>query len=74
MTRHEDEAQQVVPDMIVECGVQVRNGALELRVQLVPYHGLLAMEHRIAAQAINGAGPTRCWSVTTTYSSTPWLA
>ena len=54
VARDEDEAQEVVADVFVERGVEVRHGSL-LRLQLAPEFLVLALKHLPPAQQVEGA-------------------
>jgi hypothetical protein len=54
MTGREDEAQQVVADVIVERGVELALGALLPGAELVPELHVLALEQLAAAEQVDG--------------------
>ena len=55
MAGGEHEAQEIVADVVVERGVEVRHGRLLLDLELVAELLVLALEQLVAAQAIDGA-------------------
>ena len=54
MTGGEDEAEQVVADVIVDCCVEIRHGHF-LGDELATEFLVLALEPRVAAEEIDGA-------------------
>src|SRR3981081_3041541 len=53
MTRHEDQAQQIVADIVVERGVEIRHGQL-LSLDLAAEFLVFALEPRVSAEVIYG--------------------
>src|SRR6266568_1927839 len=53
MAGDEHEAEQVVADVIVDRGVEIRQRRLALRLELVPELLVLAIEHLAAAQLVD---------------------
>ena len=51
----EDQPQQVIADVIVECGVEVRGRGVLRDLQLVAELLMLALEQRASAQQVDGA-------------------
>src|ERR1700687_673755 len=55
MTRGEDQAQEIVADVVVESGVEIRRRQLLLELELPPELLMLALEQLVAAKAVDRA-------------------
>ena len=54
MTGYEDQAQEVVADVIVEGGVEIRHGHLLLGLELATKLLVLALEQLVPAEMVDG--------------------